>query len=170
MLSKKMEEALNAQIVMEGYASSYYLSAASFCDHKGLAGIASFLYAHADEERMHMMKMFHYVNDCGGHAQAPALEQPPLQFGSVLELFEAILAHEQKVTASINNLVDISLQEKDYGTNQFLQWFVMEQHEEETLFRGVIDKIKLLGNDPKANYYIDKELGGMHTESAGGEA
>ena len=72
-----MEEALNAQIVMEGYASSYYLSAASFCDHKGLAGIASFLYAHADEERMHMMKMFHYVNDCGGHAQAPALEQPP---------------------------------------------------------------------------------------------
>ncbi len=170
MLSKTMEAALNAQIVMEGYASNYYLSAASFSDHKGLPGIARFLYAHADEERMHMMKMFHYVNDCGGHAQAPALEQPPLTFGSVLELFEAILAHEQKVTAAINNLVDISLQEKDYGTNQFLQWFVMEQHEEETLFRGVIDKIKLLGNDPKANYYIDKELGSMPAESAAAEA
>jgi len=164
MLSKKMEEAMNQQVIMEGYASNYYLSAASFSDVQGLPGIAKFLYAHADEERMHMMKIFHYINDCGGHAEAPPLEQPPLEFGSVLELFEAILAHEQKVTASINNLVDISLNEKDYGTNQFLQWFVMEQHEEETLFRGVIDKIKLLGNDPKANYYIDKELGSMPAE------
>jgi ferritin len=166
MLSKKMEKALNEQVIMEGYASNYYLAAASFADVNGLPGIAKFLYGHADEERMHMMKIFHYINDCGGHAEAPALQQPPLKFGSVLELFEAILAHEGKVTKSINDLVDISLQEKDYGTNHFLQWFVMEQHEEETLFRGIIDKIKLLGNDPKANYYIDKELGGMRTEMA----
>lgn len=170
MISKKMEEAINAQIVMEGYASNYYLSAASFCDHNGLPGIASFLYTHADEERMHMMKLFHYVNDCGGHALAPALQQPPLQFGSVLELFEAILIHEGKVTAAINNLVDISFQEKDFGTMNFLQWFIAEQHEEETLFRGIIDKIKLLGNDPKANYYIDRELGGRKPDAAEAEA
>ena len=170
MLSKTLEKALNDQVAMEASASYVYLAMASWMENEGFEGTAQFLYAQSDEERMHMMKMFHYVNDCGGHAQAPALQQPPLTFGSVLELFEAILAHEQKVTAAINNLVDISLQEKDYGTNQFLQWFVMEQHEEETLFRGVIDKIKLLGNDPKANYYIDKELGSMPSEGAATEA
>lgn len=170
MLAKKIENALNKQIEMEGYASNYYLSAASWCDAKGLEGCATFLYGHADEERMHMMKIFVYVNDAGGHALAPEIKQPPTKFKSLLDLFVAILDHEIKVTESINNLVDICLHEKDHSTNNFLQWYVAEQHEEEKLFKQVIDKIKLIGDDPKGHYWIDKELGGMRVGPAKGGA
>ncbi|MEZ5014098.1 MAG: ferritin [Chitinophagales bacterium] len=166
MLTKKVEQALNAQIEMEGYASNYYLSAASWCDAKGLEGCATFLYGHADEERMHMMKIFNYVNDAGGHALAPSIKQPPLKFKSLLALFEAILDHEIKVTKSINSLIDICIQEKDHSSNNFLQWYVAEQHEEEKLFRTVIDKIKLIGDDPKGHYWIDKELSNIRATMA----
>lgn len=168
MLTKNIENALNKQIEMEGYASNYYLSAASWCDAQGLEGCAGFLYGHADEERMHMMKIFVYVNDAGGHALAPEIKQPPTAFKSLLDLFTAILDHEIKVTASINNLVDICMQEKDHSTNNFLQWYVAEQHEEEKLFRQVIDKIKLIGDDPKGHYWIDKELGSLRSGPGGG--
>lgn len=166
MLTKKVEDALNNQIGMEGYASNYYLAAASWCDARGLEGCGAFLYGHADEERMHMMKIFYYVNDAGGHALAPEIKQPPTQFKSILELFESILDHEIKVTNSINELVNLCLSEKDHSTNNFLQWYVAEQHEEEKLFRTVIDKIKLIGDDPKGHYWIDKELAGLKAGSA----
>ncbi len=168
MLTKKVETSLNKQIEMEGYASNYYLSAASWCDAKGLEGCAIFLYAQADEERMHMMKIFNYINDAGGHALAPEIKQPPTKFKSLLDLFTAILEHEIKVTHSINSLIDLCLHEKDHSTNNFLQWYVAEQHEEEKLFRTVIDKIKLIGDDAKGHYWIDKELGGLR--SAMGDA
>ena len=158
MINKKIETALNKQIEMEGYASNYYLAAASWCDTKGLQGCASFMYRHADEERMHMMKLFNYINDTGGHAIAPSIKQPPLKFKSLLELFKAVLDHEIQVTASINNLVDLCMKEKDHSTNQFLQWYVAEQHEEETLFRNILDKINLIGDDPRGTYWIDKEI------------
>lgn len=170
MLTKKVENALNKQIEMEGYASNYYLSAASWCDSKGLEGCGQFLYAQADEERMHMMKIFNYVNDAGGHALAPEIKQPPTKFKSLLELFTAILEHEIKVTNSINSLIDLCIHEKDHSSNNFLQWYVAEQHEEERLFRTVIDKIKLIGDDPKGHYWIDKELGSLRAGMGGADA
>lgn len=162
MLTKKVENALNRQIEMEGYASNYYLSAASWCDSKGLEGAAGFLYGHADEERMHMMKIFSYVNAAGGHAQAPSIKQPPTKFKSLKELFEAVFAHEIEVTKSINNLVDLCMHEKDHSSYNFLQWYVAEQHEEEKLFRNVLDKINLLGpDDSRGLYWIDRELAAL---------
>lgn len=158
MINKKIETALNKQIEVEAYASNYYLAAASWCDTKGLQGCASFMNRHADEERMHMMKIFNYINDAGGHAVAPAIKQPPSKFKTLLDLFQEVLAHEISVTASINKLVDLCLSEKDHSTNQFLQWYVAEQHEEETLFRNILDKINLIGDDPRGSYWIDKEI------------
>lgn len=158
MLNKKIETALNKQIEVEAYASNYYLAAASWCDTKGLQGCANFMNRHADEERMHMMKIFNYINDAGGHAIAPAIKQPPSEFKTLLDLFQDVLAHEISVTGSINKLVDLCLSEKDHSTNQFLQWYVAEQHEEETLFRTILDKINLIGDDPRGSYWVDKEI------------
>lgn len=166
MLTKKVENALNKQIEMEGYASNYYLSAASWCDSKGLPGCAGFLYRHADEERMHMMKIFNYVNDAGGHALAPAIKQPPVKFKSLKDLFKAVFDHEIEVTKSINSLVDLCMGEKDHSSYHFLQWYVAEQHEEEKLFRLILDKIDLLGpDDSRGLYWIDRELGAMQAHS-----
>src|SRR5262245_6221091 len=142
MLTKKIEKVLNEQIEMEGYASNYYLSAASWCDSRSLEGCASFLYRHADEERMHMMKLFIYINDAGGHALVPGFKQPPTKFESLHTLFSEVFDHEVQVTKSINKLVEICLKEGDYSTHHFLQWYVDEQHEEEKLFRTILDKIK----------------------------
>ncbi len=168
MLTKKVEAALNQQIEMEAYASNYYLSAASWCDAKGLQGAAVFLYGHADEERMHMMKIFNYVNDAGGHALAPNIKQPPTQFKSLKELFESVFEHEMDVTKSINALVDLCMNEKDHSSYNVLQWYVAEQHEEEKLFRGVLEKINLLGpDDSRGLYWIDRELAGMSAASGG---
>jgi len=169
MLTKKVETALNKQVEMEGYASNYYLSAASWCDSKGLPGCAQFLYGHADEERMHMMKLFHYINDAGGHALAPNVKQPPLKFKNLKDLFQSVFDHEVAVTTAINNLVDLCMNEKDHSSYNFLQWYVAEQHEEEMLFRTVLEKIELLGpEDKRGLYWIDRELGSLST--AGGES
>lgn len=162
MLTKKVEAALNKQVEMEGYASNYYLSAASWCDSKGLQGAAGFLYGHADEERMHMMKLFHYINDAGGHAEAPNVKQPPLKFKNLKELFTLVFKHEVEVTKAINNLVDLCMGEKDHSSYNFLQWYVAEQHEEEKLFRTVLEKIELLGpDDTRGLYWIDRELAAL---------
>jgi len=162
MLTKKVQAALNKQVEMEGYASNYYLSAASWCDANGLPGCAQFLYTHADEERMHMMKLFHYINDAGGHAEAPHVKQPPMKFKTLKDLFQSVFDHEVAVTKAINVLVDLCMSEKDHSSYNFLQWYVAEQHEEEKLFRTVLDKIELLGPDDKRGlYWIDRELAGL---------
>ena len=158
MLTKRMEEALNNQIGLEGYASFLYLSMSSWCDQEGLEGCTAFMQRQSDEEKMHMLKLFHYVNEQDGHAIAPAIAQPPLHFGSIEKMFKLVYEHEQKVTQSINNLVSVSLEEKDHATYNFLQWYVEEQREEEALMRSILDKIKLIGGGPQSLYYIDKEV------------
>jgi len=114
-----------------------------------------------------MMKLFIYINDAGGHALAPNIKQPPIKFKNLKDLFEAVLEHELAVTKSINNLVDLCMSEKDHSTYNFLQWYVAEQHEEEKLFRNVLDKINLLGpDDSRGLYWIDRELASLTTASA----
>ncbi|MBT8196133.1 MAG: ferritin, partial [Bacteroidia bacterium] len=152
MLSKKIEKILNEQIVLEGYASNYYLSIASYLDGKGYPGASKFFYSHADEERMHMLKLFNYINERGGHAIVPALKAPPSTFKDLLSIFKAVLKHEQSVTKAINNIVDLTLKEKDHVTNNFIQWYVSEQLEEETLVAELLDKIDLIG-DAKSGMY-----------------
>ena len=162
MLSKKVEQALNDQIGFEAYASYYYLSMASWAEANGLEGTAKFFYAHSMEEREHMLKIFNYISGTGGHAIAPAVKKPPASYSSLKTIFDKVLKHEIAGTSSINNIIEMCLKEKDHGTANFLQWFISEQHEEEKLFRGILDKIKLMGTDGKAIYWIDKEIGAIN--------
>jgi len=161
MLSTKIENALNKQIESEAMSSQLYLAMASWAETKGYSGSAKFLYMHSDEERQHMLKLFQYVNERSGHAIVPALKQPPKTFNSLSEVFNQILKHEVAVSSEINKLVDICLSEKDYTTNNFLQWYVSEQVEEERLAKQIVDKLNLVGGDKGGLYLFDKELEGL---------
>ncbi|HNT81033.1 MAG TPA: ferritin [Bacteroidia bacterium] len=161
MVSKKVESALNKQIEFEAASSQYYLAMASWAETEGLGGIAEFLYAQSDEERMHMLKLVKYINERGGKALVPALKQQPQTFKSIQFVFEEVLSHEVFVSQEINGLVEICLKEKDYTTHNFLQWYVAEQIEEEALARKILDKLRLIGNDKGGMYLFDRDMPSM---------
>ena len=165
-----MEDALNKQIALEGYASFLYLSMASWCDKEGLQGCAAFMHRQSDEERQHMLRIFHYISEVNGHALAPAVAQPPHSFDSVHKLFEQVYAHEQKVTASIHELISLSYKDNDHTTLNFLQWYVTEQREEEALMRNILDRLKLIGDGPMSLYYIDKVIEKINKAELAAEA
>jgi ferritin len=158
MISKEIERALNDQIRLEGNASYLYLAMAAWCDAQGLEGCKNFLRTQSDEERFHMIKIFNYLSEVDGRAISPGIDQPQKDFESVKNLFEMLYEHEQKVTQSIHDLVDMAYKEKDYTTLNFLQWYVEEQREEEDLARTILDKINLIGDSPQSLYFIDMEL------------
>jgi ferritin len=168
MLSKRVEAALNAQIETEASSSQAYLAMASWAETNGLSGTSAFLYRHSDEERLHMLKLIKFVNDRGGKAVVPALKQPQKEYKSIMNIFQTLLDHETHVTESINKLVDLCLKEKDYTTHNFMQWYVSEQIEEETLARTLIDKLNLIGADKGGLYLFDRDLQGMTGAAAGG--
>ena len=157
-MNNRVEAALNDQIKKEASSSQYYLAMASWAENNGLNGTAKFMYTHSDEERFHMLKLVKFVNERGGTAVIPSIEQPPVKFKDLKNVFELLLEHEIGVTASINNLVDICLQEKDYTTHNFVQWYVSEQLEEEALARTILDKLKLIGTDNSGMYMFDRDL------------
>lgn len=156
MLSKKVEKILNEQIQKEGYSSNLYLAMASWADTEGYAGISQWLFAQAQEELDHMMKFVHFINERGGHAIIPAFDQPPAKFEGVKKLFNQVLEHEQYITGSINDIVALALKENDYATNNWIQWFVTEQIEEESSVQTIIDKLNLLGD--KNIYLFDRDI------------
>lgn len=157
-MNKRVEAVLNEQIEKEASSSQFYLAMASWAEGKGLNGTAKFLYTHSDEERFHMLKLVKFVNERGGVAIIPGLQTPPKEFNSLENVFQLLLEHELGVTESINNVVDVCLQEKDYSTHNFIQWYVSEQLEEEALARTILDKIKLIGNDKAGLYLLDRDL------------
>jgi ferritin len=161
-LTEETEKLLNKQIVMEGKSSAYYLSMASWCETKGYINSARFLYDHADEERMHMLKIFSYINEAGGHALQPEITGIQHSFKSLREVFQLILEHEIKVTKSIHDIVDHCFSTKDYTTFSFLQWFVNEQREEETMARRALEIFDIIGEKGMGLWYIDIELGKLH--------
>jgi ferritin len=169
-MNKNVENALNEQIRKEEYSSRLYLAMAIWCEANGYPGAAAFLYEHSDEERMHMLKLVHYVNDRGGQAQLLEVEVPPLNYASLTEIFTEILKHEKYITESINSVYEVTLNEKDYTTANFLQWFITEQIEEESLFSTILDKMKLIGGDKAGMFHMDKELEGMAAGSGGNAA
>ncbi|HNS16253.1 MAG TPA: ferritin [Bacteroidales bacterium] len=158
MLKKKVEDALNEQIKLEEESSRIYMAMASWCERNGFPGASKFLYKHSDEERLHQIKIIHYVNERGGKALLKQLADPGNDYKSLKSLLEQVLQHEVHVTESINALYHLATQEKDYTTGQFLQWFIMEQIEEESLVGGILDKMNLLGSDKGGIFHIDKEL------------
>lgn len=154
----KVEKALNKQVEKEASSSQFYLSMASWAENQGLNGTAKFLYTHSDEERFHMLKLVKFINERGGTAIIPNVEAPQKNFKSIENVFQLLLNHELAVTECINQLVDVCLQEKDYTTHNFIQWYVSEQLEEEALARTIMDKINLIGNDKGGLYLFDRDL------------
>lgn len=157
-MNNRVEAALNEQIKKEASSSQFYLAMSSWAECNGLNGTAKFMYSHSDEERFHMLKLIKFVNERGGKAIIPAIEQPPVEFKNLKNIFELLLKHEINVTESINNLVDICLQEKDYTTHNFVQWYVSEQLEEEASARSILDKLKLIDGDKGGMYMFDRDL------------
>ncbi|TBN03936.1 ferritin [Hyunsoonleella flava] len=158
MLSKTIEESLNKQIRVEAESSQIYLAMACWAEVKGLEGVANFMYAQSDEEREHMLKLVKFVNERGGHAKISQLNEPNVTFKSFKEMFEKLFEHEVFVSQSINELVHISLEEKDYATHNFLQWYVAEQIEEEAVARTILDKINMIGDDKGGLYLFDRDI------------
>lgn len=153
-----MIKTLNEQIAMEGYASFLYLSMAGWFENKSMQGCASFMYRQSQEEHTHMMKLFHYLIEMDAVAISPAIKAPPIDFTDAKTVFSDTLAHEKRVTQSINDIVELAIKESDHSTYAFLQWYVTEQREEESLMRTILDKINLIGDGPQSLYFIDKEI------------
>jgi ferritin len=158
MLSKTMEKALNEQVNAEFYSSYLYLSMSAYFQNLNLSGFASWMKAQAQEELFHAMKFYNFVHERGGKVVLQAIEAPPTEWESPLAAFEAALAHEQKVTGLINDLVNLAIEEKDHATNNFLQWFVSEQVEEEDSVGEVVNKIKLIGQASGGLFMLDRDL------------
>lgn len=159
MFTKKVEEFCNRQIEREGYSSNLYLAMASWAEQKGMAGIAGWLYAQAEEEKMHMLKFIGYVNERGGKAVIPAIKQPPTDFPGIRELFKEVLEHEKFISSSINEVLSVAIAENEYATINWIQWFVNEQVEEEKSVQVILDKLELAG--PAGLYFLDRDILGL---------
>ena len=159
MLSNSMQAALNKQVKLEAASSHAYLAMASWCEiQPGLDSVAEYFYQQSEEERQHMLKLMRFINERGGFALVPTLEQPIVTHKGLKSLFEEFLKHEIGVSESINELVDLSLSEKDYATYNFLQWYVNEQIEEEKSARVLNDKLELIGEDKSGLYLFDRDI------------
>lgn len=170
MLKKEMIDNLNAQINLEFYSSNLYLQMAAWCESKGLSGCAAFMTQHAQEEMTHMQRLFTYVNETGAMAKLGRIDAPPTEWESLTDLFRQTYEHECLVTSKINDLADAAFRNKDYSTFNFLQWYVAEQHEEEALFKGILDKIDIIGTGGKGLFFIDQEVGRLTQGGAAASA
>ena len=166
MLKNEMVEQLNQQINLEFYSSNLYLQMSAWCEEKGFAGAAEFMRKHATEEMDHMTRLFTYVSETGALPILGAIDAAPHEFESLADIFEKTYAHECLITEKINSLAHQAFTNQDYSTFNFLQWYVAEQHEEETLFKSVLDKINLIGQDGHALFFVDKDLSEMAKTSA----
>jgi ferritin len=159
MLKEKIQDALNGQLNAEMYSSYLYLSMSAYFQSADLAGFANWMRVQAQEELMHAMKFYDYINERGGRITLKEIEAPVTEWDSPAAAFEHVFKHEQKVTGLINGLVDIAKEEEDQDTNNFLQWFVSEQEEEEESADEVLQKVKRAVEDDNDLAALDRELG-----------
>ena len=161
MITKIVETAINEQIQREEHSSRIYLAMASWAERNGFPGAANWLYVQTEEERIHMLKLVHYLNDRGGGAVIPALEAPGAKFKSLIDVFQQVLKHEEYISASINDLYAICTKEKDFTSANYLQWYINEQIEEESTVRSILDQIKLADTEKGGLFLMDKEFAAM---------
>jgi ferritin len=159
MLSKKMQDALNAQTNAELYSAYLYLAMSAYFQDVNLSGFANWMRVQAQEELTHAIKFYDFVNERGGRVTLMAVDAPQKDWDSPLAAFENVLQHEQKVTGLINDLVELALEERDHATHIFLQWFVTEQVEEEDSANEIVQKLKLMADAPGGLFMLDRELG-----------
>jgi ferritin len=158
MLKEKMEKAINDQINKELYSSYLYLSMCAYAQSKGLPGVANWMKIQAQEELTHANKFFDYVHERGAKVTLKAIDAVPVEFGNVIEMFEKVMEHEQYITASINNLADISVEISDHATRSMLLWFIDEQVEEEANVTHIIDQLRMVEGKGQGLFMIDKDL------------
>ena len=161
MLSKAMVDSLNKQIGLESYSSNLYLQMSAWAEIKGLEGCAAFLRTQAEEELVHMHRLFKYVYETGALPVISSIKAPPTEFKSVSTLFQQVYEHEQLITGKINELMNLAIKERDHSTVNFLQWYVAEQHEEERTMQKILDQIKNIGETGSGVYFIDRAIGGI---------
>ncbi|MGW8193638.1 MAG: ferritin [Desulforhopalus sp.] len=159
MISKKMNDALNDQVNAEMFSSYLYLGMSSWCSERSLSGFANWMRVQAQEELFHAMKIYDYILERGGSVKLASIDQPPSDWSSPLAVIEEVANHEAKVTALINDLVEVAMAEKDHAANIFLQWFVAEQVEEEASVGEVFERMKMIGDDSAGMFAMDLELG-----------
>ena len=157
MLSGKLQTELNKQMNNEFFAEYEYLSMAAYFHAMNLDGIANYFHVQAQEEHFHAMKIFHFVLDKGGKVELQQIAQPDVTFKSPIEVFEKALAHEKKVTKSINDLMDDAIKENDHAVNSFLKWYVDEQVEEEALASKALGKMEIIGGKGEGLLILDQE-------------
>lgn len=158
MIDKTMTAALNKHLNTELYSAHLYLSMSSYANFLGLKGSANWFNVQYQEEMVHFMKFYNYINSQGEHVQFGPQKAAPFQFKSLLEMFEQTFTHEQFITKCINELMDLAVKQKDHATQIFLQWFVTEQIEEEENDREIIGKLKLIGDNGQGLLMLDNEL------------
>ena len=158
MIKEKMLNALNEQINAEQYSSLLYLSMSAYFSNMGLPGFANWMYIQFQEEMTHANKFFKYVIERGGKVELKSIAQMPVEFNGVIDVFEKTQAHEQHVTALINNLVDIAIEERHHACQSFLKWFVDEQVEEEANVQEILDTLKLINGQGNGIFMLDREM------------
>jgi len=158
MLSQKLQDAFNAQINKELYSEYLYLSMAAYCYTLDLDGFANYFMVQTQEEHFHAMKMFNFVNERGGKVILKQIDGPETEFKSVIDVYEKTYEHEQFVTKSINELMDVAMKESDHAAASFLKWFIDEQVEEEATVSKILAKLKLIGGEGHGMLMLDTEL------------
>ena len=164
MLSQKLQDAINEQINSEFYSAHLYLSMAAYCDTLSLGGFAHWLKMQYSEELEHALKLFDFITDRGGRVVLQAIDQPPIEFESVASVMQMALEHERKVTAMIDSLYELALDERDYSAHVLLEWFVDEQVEEEKNVDEVIKHLEMVGDDGTGLLILDSRLGARSNE------
>ncbi|MBF9002014.1 MULTISPECIES: non-heme ferritin [Vibrio] len=170
MLAQAMIDQLNEQINLEFFSSNLYLQMSAWCEDKGFEGAAQFLRKHAAEEMEHMHRLFTYVSETGALPILGAIAAPKHDYAGLGDVFRETYEHEQMITRNINKLAHVAFTSQDYSTFSFLQWYVAEQHEEEKLFKGILDKLELVGEDGKALFFIDKDLAELAKASSSSQS
>lgn len=159
MIKKEVLDALNSQINAESYSAYMYLSMAAYFENMGLSGFANWMKVQYQEESAHSIKFFNYVADRGGKVFLKAIDQVPVEFDGVVDVFEKTLAHENHVTELINNLMNVASKASDHASQSFLKWFVDEQVEEESNVEKILATLKLINGQGNGIFMLDRELG-----------
>ena len=160
MISDKMQKELNEQVNKEFYSAYLYLAMSAYCDSMGLPGFGHWMRMQYEEESLHVTKMYDYILNQGGKIHLKTIDEPPQDYGTPLEVFEMTLEHEKEVTGLIHRLMDLALEERDYATQTFLQWYVTEQVEEEANVNDILAPLRMVGNDKSGLMMIDQQLAG----------
>ncbi|HEK20740.1 MULTISPECIES: ferritin [unclassified Mucilaginibacter] len=165
LLSTEVEELLNQQVKKEAISSSIYLSMASWCNRNGFDYSSEYFFKQAEEERQHQLKFYKYILDMGGNAISPEVTGIKQEYNSFREVFEDALDQEISVTQSIKKIYARCLNEQDYITNEFLNWFLKEQREEEYKARRALELFEVIGEEGTGHWEIDRHVGKIKYES-----